>query len=372
MRSFHLPLIAHGIHESTEMEEELLNVKNRRLILFWTATRYRAVRHLIFLVAFFVFLWQSSLRHEFVGHSRFLAVLIINSVFVWMFYTNMYILVPYLFMRGRHLLYVISLALLVGLEMSVLAIIFEHLFDTEGLRKTHEWRDVVDAAFIAMLIIFASTGMKLFQRWAVDVARIAELQQLSHDLELSVLKNQINPHFLFNMLNNVKSLTRKDPEMAGMVIVKLSDFLRYQIYGKDDEKILFTSEIEFLSNFLDLEKIRRENFRVGIEIQEQEATSKELLIPANLFTTFVENAIKYSVDPDGRGSFIELIFELDDHTLRFTCRNSLCLQELPEQVAGGLGLANIRRRLDLLFENRYHLETRSETDVFIVYLEIEL
>lgn len=354
------------------MEEELLNVKNRRLILFWTAKRYRVVRHLIFLVAFFIFLWQSSLRHEFPGQNRFLAVLIINSVFVWMFYTNMYVLVPNLFMRGRHLLYVISLALLVGLEISALAIIFEHLFDTEGLRTTHEWRDIADGAFISMLIIFASTAMKLFQRWAVDVARIAELKQLSHDLELNVLKNQINPHFLFNMLNNVKSLTRKDPERAGMVILKLSDFLRHQIYGKGDENIPFTSEIEFLSNFLDLEKIRRENFRVAIDIQEEEGTSEALLIPANLFTTFVENAIKYSVDPDGRGSFIELLFELDGQTLRFTCTNSLCQLELPEQAAGGVGLVNIRRRLDLLFENRYRLETRSETDVFIVYLEIKL
>lgn len=356
------------------MKEELLNVKDRSLILFWTDTRYRVLRHLIFSIGFFLFLLSTTFRSDFEIDNPYLAIFIIYCVFMCMFYTNMYLLVPCLFMRGRHVLYLITLFIVVTIEITALALIFRYFFNAAGLENTSiGWWDLVDSAFITILIIFPSTAMKLFQRWASDVAQIAELKQLSNELELNVLKNQINPHFLFNMLNNVKSLIRQNPEMASMVILKLSDFLRHQIYGKGDEKIPFDSEIEFLSNFLDLEKIRRESFQFAIEIRESAngLSATDLELPSNLFTTFVENAIKYSVDPEGRGSYINLVFELGQQQLTFICRNSVSPEAL-EICGGGLGLVNIQRRLELLYGNRYRLETQMKNQEFMVFLEIKL
>lgn len=359
----------------TSIEEELLNVKNRPLILFWTDKRYRFLRHFIFLVGFFVFLLVSSYRHDFPVEDRLLAILIICGVFVWLFYTNMYVLVPYLFMRGRHLLYLFALVILVTVEIGVLGLLFDHFFNTTSLEtESNGLQDIVDGAFITLLIVFPSTAMKLFQRWAMDVAKIAELKELSNELELNLLKNQINPHFLFNMLNNVKSLIRQDPEKASKVILKLSDFLRHQLYEKGDENVSLCSEIEFLTNFLDLEKIRRDAFVTSIDVQQNDATfvMKDIIIPSNLFTTFVENAIKYSVDPDGQGSYIKILFTLADGRLHFNCRNSVQLEATQRLSGGGMGLVNIRRRLELLFFRRHGLKTRLEGNEFIVDLNITL
>jgi LytS/YehU family sensor histidine kinase len=103
------------------------------------------------------------------------------------------------------------------------------------------------------------------QRWTKDNARMAELSNITLNMELNELRNQINPHFLFNMLNNVKALIRTDPEKATTVIMKLSEFLRYQLYENTEEKTSLVTELNFLSNFLNLEKIRRDNLSISID-----------------------------------------------------------------------------------------------------------
>src|SRR5690606_25869277 len=114
-------------------------------------------------------------------------------------------------------------------------------------------------------LISVSTTIKLLQRWLKDNERITELNNITFEMELNELKNQVSPHFLFNMLNNVKALIRTNPEMANTVIIRLSEFLRYKLYENNGERISLTSELEIVSNFLNLEQIRKDNFKVEIE-----------------------------------------------------------------------------------------------------------
>jgi len=173
------------------------------------------------------------------------------------------------------------------------------------------------------------------------------------------------------MLNNVKALIRTDPEKASTVIIKLSEFLRYQLYENGEEKTLLTSEIEFLSNFINLEKIRRENFSVEINSKTDKRILNSTFIPPNLFTTFVENAIKHSVDISGRESYIKITIEIIDKKLHFTCVNSRNSQfTISDKKYGGLGLVNIKRRLELLYEKTYTLETLSFENEYVVNLII--
>lgn len=138
--------------------------------------------------------------------------------------------------------------------------------------------------------------------------------------------------------------------MASSVILQLSDFLRHQIYGKNDENVLLTGEVEFLTNLLNLEKIRRDHFEISIAINKEDVKVdiNNLYVPANLFTTLVENAVKHSVDPYGTGSFIRLHFSIDNKQLTFVCRNykTTSLEDLNENDSG-LGLINTQRRLKL-------------------------
>jgi LytS/YehU family sensor histidine kinase len=214
----------------------------------------------------------------------------------------------------------------------------------------------------------SSTTIKLFQRWIVDTSHIRELEKNTMDAELEQLKNQITPHFLFNMLNNTNVLIQTDAEKASQTIMTLSDLLRYQLYDSTREKVFLSSDIRFLTDFLNLEKIRRDNFEFTIET---EGDINNLLLPPLLFIPFIENAVKHS-EGSKNTSCIHLKFTLTDGRLDFVCINSKPEKEKEKENTGGLGLANIRRRLDLLFGEKYRLNICEKKNSYRVHLNIIL
>lgn len=220
------------------------------------------------------------------------------------------------------------------------------------------FREMLATTNLLTILVFSSTSIKLFQQWARDTQRINELEKNSMQLELKELKNQINPHFLFNMLNNVNVLVRKDPDKASMTILKLSDFLRYQLYDNNQDSILLMSEIQFLKDFMELEKIRRDEFTFHLSIEnksQNEDLVSQLVLPPNLFITFIENAIKHSVDLDNP-SKVEILFQVYDAKLIFISSNTKPSEPIEDCQKGGLGLANVKRRLELLYDKDFDLK----------------
>jgi LytS/YehU family sensor histidine kinase len=222
--------------------------------------------------------------------------------------------------------------------------------------------------FMIMVIVAASTAIKLFQRWIRDTERINELEKVTMQSELEQLKNQINPHFLFNMLNNANVLTQKDPEKASQVLMKLSDLLRYQLYDSTRPKVLLTADIHFLEDFLNLEKIRRDNFE---SIVDKQGDISGVQVAPLLFIIFVENAVKYSMDSEKK-TFIHLHFEVRNEVLYFECTNSKSPGIVIKSDTSGLGLTNVKRRLELLYPGRYALDIKDKADTFRVTLRIKL
>ena len=224
--------------------------------------------------------------------------------------------------------------------------------------KSKSTFDFFISMHIVTMMVFASTSIKLFQRWARDSTKINELEKNSLQIELRELKNQINPHFLFNMLNNITVLVKKDPEKASNIILKLSDFLRYQLYDNNQHSILLLSEIQFLNDFMELEKTRRDEFNFSLTI-ENKNTDKSLIsnlvLPPNLFISFVENAIKHSIDLDNP-SEMSTKFIFSDKHLKFICENTKPAEVIENSKNSGLGLANVKRRLELLYGNTFTLE----------------
>jgi LytS/YehU family sensor histidine kinase len=235
-------------------------------------------------------------------------------------------------------------------------------------------RGFYESIVIIIPIILVTTMIKLFQRWMRDNERIRELNNVTFKMELNELRNQINPHFLFNMLNGIKSLVRTDPEKASIVIMKLSEFLRYQLYENNDERTLLKSEINFLSNFLDLETLRRDNLSVKIGSNTSSQTINNVFLPPNLFTTFVENAVKHSVDIHGAESFIEINIDIDDDKLIFNCVNSKDPNYKPSssEKSSGLGLGNIKRRLELLYDDKHTIDIKTTETKYEINLTIPL
>lgn len=346
--------------------------KNNQLIALLTEDCYRVLRHVIVLVSIFTLAIFSGEKKEYASPYKYYGVLMGCSLFVAIFYINMYLLVPKLFFKTRYVLYIILIMLLTGLALVGMDEIQSYLFAAHRIAKA----DTPIASLISKtvqlsLITLVSTALKLFQRWIKDNQRIYELNNLTLSMELSGLKNQINPHFLFNMLNNVNVLIKSNPDKASMVVLKLSEFLRYQLYDNDEEETSLSSEIEFLSNFLNLEKIRRDNFTFSIDTGIKNAFN--IFIPPNLFTVFVENAIKHSVDIDEGETYVRIFLRAAEGKLYFTCINSKTADsDKSPSKSGGLGLANIKRRLDLLYKDIYTLQVSNTEKEYTINLTIPL
>lgn len=264
--------------------------------------------------------------------------------------------------KGKYITYVLVLIVMIMAGyLLVIKRLNTNYFDVYRLTPTKVYasifHELLSVTNLLMLLVFSSTSVKLFQQWNRDTTRINELEKNSLQVELRELKNQINPHFLFNMLNNVNVLVAKDPAKASLIIMKLSDFLRHQLYDDSGQSVLLLSEIQFLDDFMELEKIRRDDFNFTCIIENKSSDKnavQNLRIFPNLFITFIENALKHSIDPDNP-SQIDVLFSLNDKDLSFVCINTKALEPVKKRESGGLGLSNIRRRLELLYGKGFNI-----------------
>ena len=211
-------------------------------------------------------------------------------------------------------------------------------------------------------------GVLLLRHWILYNQRVDEIQSATLHSELKFLKNQINPHFLFNMLNNANVLIRKNPAEASKVLFKLEDLLRYQMNDNFREHVPLRSDIHFLNDYLNLEKVRRDHFDYNIT---EEGNIDGIQLPALLFIPFVENAVKHNFDSE-HPSYVHLFFKVDDNQLEFLCENSKPAIATGKSRVGGIGLTNIRRRLELLYIGRYLLEVSETANKYVVNLKLNL
>lgn len=285
--------------------------------------------------------------------------IVIFLYFIVLFYVNMYVLVPKLLFRNKNVEYCLSVICIL-LVVAVCGYFFNP-FD-----RAHRL-NIPLFSFLTVLLLAASSSIKLFQKGMMDKQVIYELEQSKAYAELEQLKKQINPHFLFNMLNNANVLTKKDPEKASQVLMRLSDLLRYQLYDSARDKVLLTSDIHFLEDFLNLEKVRRDSFDFLIS---KEGDLSGVQIPSLLFISFVENAVKHNNDT-AKSSYVNLYFDVRNDELFFKCINSKPMVK-PVSSAGGLGLINVKRRLELLFPATHSLSIEEDAERYCVTLTIKL
>lgn len=217
---------------------------------------------------------------------------------------------------------------------------------------------------VIILILGASITRFSFD-WFRNQADRGRLERERLNSEVSFLRSQVNPHFLFNTLNNIYFLTQRHPEQAPDAVLRLSELMRYMLYESNGPRVPLTTEIKQLRNFVALQRmrIRREDF-VKLEIEGDPAgveLAPLLLIP------FVENAFKHGGGKQDAGIDIRLKVGTED--LLFSVRNGFHVRETPDAV-GGVGLNNVQRRLELLYPGKYTLEMQQEADIFSIQLEI--
>lgn len=359
------------------MKNEYPEIEKTKVIQLIVDDRYKLLRHAVLLLGALTTIFFASEISGYPGSYKYFRLLCVYGSLITMCYINMNVLVPRYFFKARYMHYLAFLFLLVAAFILFMSILL-HTFLTPRELTVQQHSIANKTGFyegMIMLtpIILVTTMIKLFQRWMRDNERITELRNITLTMELNELRNQINPHFLFNMLNGIRALVHSDVEKADRVIMKLSEFLRYQLYENSEEKTLLISEINFISNFLDLEKLRRDNLSVSIEKGTTASILNRVFLPPSLFTTFVENAVKHSATISGTAAYIRINIIVHDHKLYFHCINSTDPGYVPsDEKNSGLGLANIKRRLELLYADKYILEVTSTGNEYNVKLTIPI
>mgnify|MGYP001029355175 CR=1 FL=1 len=340
-----------------------------RFTNFLLAPQYRVARHLflqfvVFLITVNI-LWNVPIRPLSLPQ-RLLGWAIYFISIDAVFYINLYWLFPRFLLKGRLMMYAFGV-LLVSLVVIVAVAVFQ-IFTVE-VTTTAVHSELIPILINAISGVLAM-GFTIAGMSAILLLRpwVDELQSATLRSELRFLKNQINPHFLFNMLNNANVLIRKNPAEASQVLFKLEDLLHYQMNDNFREHVPLRSDIRFLNDYLNLEKIRRDHFDYSIT---EEGEIDAIQLPALLFIPFVENAVKHNFDSE-HPSYVHLFFQIDNDRLEFRCENSKPAIAIAKSRVGGIGLTNIRRRLELLYPGRYLLEVAETENQYTVTLKLNL
>ena len=357
-------------------ENPYIFLKNNLFLQFLIADRYRFYRHItacVSLLLFFLITKEWGAYEGFVDHLDWIErCMIITAAF----YLNIYVLIPRFLFRGKLVTYTFSLIGILFICQVITyylnAVIWREYIISEDLEKAMALP--IPTLFIFSLLsllpfIMLSTLIKIFQLWIKSTEKMQELEQQAAKSELQALRSQIQPHFLFNMLNSINTLLYIDPEKASYTLTKLSDFLRHLLYQSHEERVFLSSELRFLSDFLSLEAMRRDDFTY--EITYNEKNIQGIQLPPNILLILAENAVKHSIDALAP-TYIYMKCEQKEGWLHFSVRNSVPLQPNPQQKFSGIGLTNLLRRLELLYDDRFKLLQEALPQEYIVTLVLQL
>ena len=226
-------------------------------------------------------------------------------------------------------------------------------------------------SFILFLLSQIATLMLFFHRKAIDVEKKQkELMQEKVQMELNFLRSQINPHFLFNALNNIYSMVYMGDKNAADSVLTLSEMLRYVTYESKEERILLSGEISYLENFIEFQRFSYEN-DVNVNF-EKHVASDGIYIAPMLLQPFVENAFKYSGVGLDEDAYIHIFLSATKESLDFRIENSV-RKTVKKEKKSGIGVENVHKRLELSYPNKYRLDISSESEkVYELRLHIEL
>ena len=223
--------------------------------------------------------------------------------------------------------------------------------------------------FGGLLLMGMNLGVKLYFRSQEDADILSQIEKHALERQLQYLKYQVNPHFFMNTLNNIHALVDIDPERAKASIVELSKLMRYVLYEGNNRLTPLSREVQFLRNYVQLMSMRYTgNVSISLDVPE---VLPDSMLPPLLLVIFVENAFKHGISYRTK-SFVEISLQPHGDRLLFSCRNSRPEIKHDENMKGGVGLSNVRRRLDLLFPGNYTLDIKEQEDTYTVCLDIPL
>lgn len=341
--------------------------------------KHRVVLHVGFWLAFFI----SSLMSEWHDGNFPLSLdsafhMIVPFMgFVCISYINIYLLIPRYFITRKYPTYIFLNLLNIALCTFFFQVVqyLVHLIFIGGPYNENVIFLFYHLSFNSIFLMLISSLFYFMRRWMhlkeVEI-RLQETEKQKVMSELKTLKAQINPHFLFNSLNNIYSLSLEKNPITPKIVLKLSDLLNYVLYESSIEKISLRKEIAFVKNYIDLEKSRFED-SIDIALKIEEANVENFQIAPLLFIPFVENAFKHCGGGENDVPKIKIWFLTSNlPKIILHVENTKEPNKPINTKRRGVGLENVKQRLELIYPGKYKLEIKEDDCLFSIKLEIEL
>jgi len=335
-------------------------------ILFWLIS--------ITLLTLVFFFYEDRLHFN-----QIMKSLIINIGFATGVYINLLILVPKFLKQKNYIFYIFWLVVLLTLcsLITQYAFIYPFHYLFENINQFKSFNSTLHSAFFfaTLVYIIATSFLKFIKDWLSmqDLnLRLEKTERQKLEAELKTLKGQLNPHFLFNSLNNIYSLALTKSDKVPELILKLSDLMRHIIYESKENYISLEKELDFVNNFIVLQKIRTsEKIKIEYKLEGQIPSAK---IAPLLFEPFIDNAFKHGLPGTHDSDYITILFNFNQTGfLIFQLKNNYEDSEQWIKKNSGIGIENVRQRLKHLYkQNEYALTIKKEAGIFSVFLKIKL
>ncbi len=335
---------------------------------FFYSPKFWILRHLLFWFFFYIdeFLSLVGLTEPLGAYKEFVIAIGLDMLMV---YVNLYYLIPKFFNNQKIATYILLTGLTVLINIALVNWITFIPEDFEG--PTDLVYSIIYSIIYTSGLLGLAIAIKISKINFTKQEELRKLEEVKHAAEVDNLKKQINPHFLFNVLNNMYVQSKESPAKVPDTILKLSDLMRYQTYDANKNAVSLSKEIEFLQQYTDFELMRRENLDIDIK---QEGDTRNIQIAPLLFLPFVENACKHSATSEDKQSWIKASWQYNEDVLTFHCQNSVGNRSgfINDAQYSGFGLDNVKKRLHLLFPEKHTLSIKEEADTFTVHLEIQI
>jgi LytS/YehU family sensor histidine kinase len=282
-------------------------------------------------------------------------------------YLNLKLLFPLLWERGNYFGYAATVVVAAALGSGFYLLLFDSLIDYIFTGYYFiAYYSFWDISLFFAIYLFISSLLHLARGWF----RAEELEKEKSQAELKALKSQINPHFLFNSLNSIYSMARKESKEVPEKIVQLSDLMRHIIYESDTDFIALEKEVEMLQNYIDMQNLRSGKNQIVFNTIGE---IKEKKIAPLLFLPFLENSFKHGMKGGAENAFVNIKLEVTGKVLHFEVENSKGqANDLLSDKYHGIGIENVRKRLEMIYPNQHKLNILDNEETFKVLLQVQL
>lgn len=343
--------------------------------VFLRLAGYRLLQHLLFWTASFLFLANFFASSGKIEKIDYIYTLLFHVSLVAAVYLNIWLLIPGLLKKGRYLLYFLALPVLIYLAALLNQATFDNLVDLvlPGYYFI-SYYDIADILKFVFVYVALSSLLKLSKGWFMLMQaeqQLMAIRQEKVETELKALKSQINPHFLFNSLNNIYSLSLGNSKTAPAALLKLSDLMRYMLYESNVDRVPLKQEIRFMDNYIELQKLRSDK-RSRITYNKKGNPAGKSIAPL-LFLPFIENAFKHGIKGDPAGGYVNIELDINEGNVDLYVENNRGkVDKVEKNEFNGIGLDNVKRRLELIYPGKYELDIQDAEEKFVVRIRLDL